>query len=64
MRSLSRRSMLGIATAALSGLCLGCSNNTNDVDVPKGDGAPVAPPKDMKEWYEKNKVPTTKKKKG
>jgi hypothetical protein len=63
MQVLSRRSVLGLATVVISGLCHGCADTANEVSVPKGEGAPpVAPPKDMKEWYEKNKAPTTKKK--
>ena len=63
MQTMSRRSVLGIATVLFSGLCHGCVDSANEVSVPKGDGTPAAtPPKNMKEWYEKNKVPTTKKK--
>jgi len=55
--------MLGVTTVALSGFCFGCTSSTNEPNVAKGDGAPAStPPKDMKEWYEKNKMPTQSKK--
>jgi hypothetical protein len=62
MRTLFRRSMLGVASALLLGLSVGCTGTTNDPDV-AGAGTPVAgAPKDMKEWAQQNKMMTPAKK--
>ena len=62
MRIWFRRSMLGVASAALFGLSVGCTNTANDPTVP-GAGTPVAgAPKDMKEWAQQNNMMTPAKK--
>jgi hypothetical protein len=58
MRALFRRSLLGVASAALCGFSFGCTGTTNDPTV-EGAGTPVAgAPKDMKEWAQQNKMMT------
>jgi hypothetical protein len=59
MRSLFRRSLLGVASAALVGFSFGCTGTTNDPIVAGAGttGTPVtAPPKNMNEWAQQNKM--------
>jgi hypothetical protein len=59
MRTLFRRSMLGVASAALVGFSFGCTGTTNEPTV-TGAGTSVtpdkAPPKNMNEWNQQNKM--------
>ena len=61
MRTSFRRSTLGVASAALVGFSFGCTGTANDPTV-AGAGtsvAPVtAPPKNMNEWAQQNKMMT------
>jgi hypothetical protein len=61
MRALFGRSLLSVASAALVGFSFGCTGTTNEPTV-TGAGAPgtpvAAPPKNMNEWAQQNKMMT------